>query len=50
VGIEGLRGKKVDVLVYPMKHIITKIEKKKRGRQPAPETGKLKAGFSKENN
>jgi hypothetical protein len=49
VGIEGLRDKKVDVLVYPMKYNIRKIENKKWGRQPAPETGKLKAGFSKEN-
>jgi len=51
VGIEGLRDKKEDVLAYSMKHITMKIErKKKEGRQPEPEAGELKAGFSKENN
>jgi len=31
VGIEGLRDKKEDVLAYSMKHIMMKIENKKRG-------------------
>jgi len=50
VGIEELRDKKEDVLAYSVKHIMMKIENKKEGRQPEPETGEMKAGFSKENN
>jgi hypothetical protein len=50
--LKGFGIKKEDVLAYLMKHIMMKIEKKNcgGGRQPASETGELKAGFSKENN
>ena len=48
VGIEGLWGKKEDVLADSIKHILMKTEKDRRQR--ALKTDKLKADFSKENN